>query len=161
MRLLKSILLSLVFLPLFSFANSSLDADEDLMFAADRSFPDVPLLCYAGFRAVIEMLPELTNQLNIKAGSTIVVIDNVNTPNGYNTVFEWDVLKAVNPKSVGHYTLQQVYTAPTETTKGTLYVNFTTKVPGQIDNVWKLVDAGMAGCAANLPDKPSIPGIPG
>jgi hypothetical protein len=161
MRLVKQFLITLALLPMISFANTSSDfADEEALYAADRAYNNVPLLCYAGFRAVIELLPELTNQLNVKAGSTMVVIDNVSTPNGYNTVFEWDVLKSLSPKGVGHYTLHQVYTPGADAKTGALYLNFTTKVPGQIDNIWKIMDKVVNGCADNLPDMPTIPGIP-
>lgn len=159
MSKLKACLLALVcLLPVASFAHSAYDyAEEEAMFASDRYYDNVPLLCYAGFRAVIELLPELSNQLNMKVGAEILVIDNVVTPNGYDTVFEWDVLKAPTPKGVGHYTLAQTYTPGADASSGTLYLNFTTKVPGQIDNIWKIFDGVLNGCANNLPEIPSMP----
>lgn len=162
MRSLKSTVLSLALLPVVSFANTAVELDADAqeaMFAADRTFNNVPLLCYAGFRAVVDLLPEMGNQLNMKMGAKMIELDS-DTPNGYNTTFAITMKKFVPKPSVTYYNLQQVYTPGPDTTTGTLYLNFGNVVPAQIDKIWQMLDMGMTACAENLPDKPTIPGIP-
>lgn len=153
MRSFKPFLSALALVPMLSLA-APFYTEQETDLAPGKSFSNVPLACYAGFRAVVELLPELSHQLNLKMGKELLVIDNVETPNGMNNVFEFDILKGITPAQKGHYTLAQVYNQEAKT----LSLTFTTKIPGQADKLWEMLEKGMTLCADNLPDNPGIPG---
>ncbi len=132
MRLLKQCFLSLVLLPLISFADK------------DYTFYDVSQGCYFAFRTAFGMLPELTDAMNEKAGQTLLVISNVNTPLKNPSTFTMTIEQTPMGTAVGDYALYQKYT------NGTLYLNWT-EYPDAMDAysfnlLWALVEKGFEAC---------------
>jgi hypothetical protein len=142
MRILKSLILSLVLLPFFS------------AFAAATpsvTISNVSMGCYGAFRTVWSMLPDIADKLNDEAGMVLFEISGVKAPLSNPSTFQMTIDTSPQGLAEGKYKLYQKYTpGATATSNGTLDLRWDqlpdTLPTEHLDKFWVLVKKGFGAC---------------